>query len=96
MERDEVSECKFDLQPLYCGECGAYIGTLGTCDDFAWCERCNSKRLRAYEAGARSGHDLVYSPQYEKGKPPMHAAKVPRHDPPEVNSPTRETGSDAN
>lgn len=73
-------ECKFDLQPLNCDECGAYVGVLGTCEDFAWCERCNSKMLRLYDSGARSGHDLVYSPQYEKSKPPMRAAKVNIHE----------------
>lgn len=71
-------ECQFELQPLTCMECGAFIGDLGTCEDAAWCERCNSVRLRAYEDGARSGHDIIYSPQFEKGKPPMLAAKVPR------------------
>lgn len=72
------SECKFELAPLNCSECGAYIGVLGTCEDSAWCERCNSKALRAYDEGARSGHDLVYSPQNETGKSPMLAAKIRR------------------
>lgn len=73
-----MSECKFEQEPLNCIDCGAFVGVLGTCDDFAWCEMCNSKRLSAYDANARSGHDIVYSPQEERGKPPMHAAKVPR------------------
>lgn len=71
-----MNECKFEQQPLNCIDCGAFIGVLGTCEDFAWCERCNSKRLNT---GERSGHDIVYSPQEEHGKPPMHAAKVPRN-----------------
>lgn len=56
-------ECKFDLQPLSCSECGAFIGTLGTCDDTAWCEKCNSKALRARlsNPAAHSGYDLIYS-----------------------------------
>jgi hypothetical protein len=73
-----MSECRFELQPLYCLECGAATGLLGTCDDAVWCERCNSARLRAYDEGARTGHDLVYSPREETGKSPMHVAKVPR------------------
>jgi hypothetical protein len=72
-----MSECKFDLVPLYYDECGAYVGVLGTCEDRAWCDTCHSRSLRGYEAGDRYG-DLVYSPQYEKGKPPMQQAKVPK------------------
>lgn len=71
-----MNECKFEQQPLYCGQCNAYIGVLGTCEDFAVCDKCNSRDLRDFETGARHGHDVVYSPQFEKGKPPMHAAKV--------------------
>lgn len=73
-----MSECQFELQPLYCGQCGAYVGVLGTCEDFAVCDTCQSKDLRDYEQGARRGHDLIYSPQQEKGKPPMHVGKLPR------------------
>lgn len=72
----EAGECRFEQQPLYCTNCSAYIGVLGTCDDFAVCDNCQSRDLYKYEEGARRGHDLVYSPQFEKGKPPMHAAKV--------------------
>lgn len=68
-------ECKFDLQPLSCIDCGAFIGDLGTCEDLAWCEACNSKRLDAYGM-KRSGYDLIYSPQEEHGKPPMRVNKV--------------------
>lgn len=72
-----TNECKFELQPLYCIDCGAFVGDLGTCEDFAWCEQCNSKRLSAL-GEERSGYDMIYSPQEEKGKPPMRASKVPR------------------
>lgn len=71
-------ECRFELQPLYCLECRGATGILGTCEDAVWCEQCNSVRIRAYDEGARSGHDIVYSPQEERGKPPTHAAKIPR------------------
>jgi hypothetical protein len=70
------NECRFELQPLYCGSCGAFIGSLGTCEDYAVCDRCQSQDLKDYENGARHGYDLVYSPQFEKGKPPMHVGKV--------------------
>lgn len=71
-----MDECKFELEPLYCGECGAYIGVLGTCEDVGWCDNCHSRSLRNYEAGDRFGYDLIYSPQEERGKPPMHTAKT--------------------
>lgn len=71
-------ECRFEQQPLYCDECGAYVGVLGTCEDHAWCDNCHLKSLRQYEQGERYGYDLVYSPQHEKGKPPMHDAKIPK------------------
>jgi len=73
-----MEECKFDLVPLNCDECGAFVGVLGTCEDHAWCDACHSKSLQNYDAGDRRGYDLVYSPQYEKGKPPMQQAKVPK------------------
>lgn len=73
---DETNECKFELQPLYCDECGAYVGALGTCEDRAWCNACNSKVLKDYNIGKRNGYDAVYSPQFEKGKPPMRQGKV--------------------
>lgn len=72
-----MGECQFEQVPLNCDECGAFVGVLGTCDDHAWCEHCNSKVLREHDKGMRSGYDLVYSPQEEKGKPPMHVTKVP-------------------
>ena len=72
-----MSECKFELHPLNCAQCGAFIGVLGTCEDYAVCDRCQSQDLRDYANGARRGHDLIYSPQFEKGKPPMHVAKIP-------------------
>lgn len=71
-----MSECKFELKPLYCDQCGAFVGVLGTCEDFAVCDTCQSRDLTDYENGARRGHDLVYSPQFERGKPPMHVAKI--------------------
>jgi hypothetical protein len=57
-------ECRFELGPLSCSECGAFIGVLGTCEDSAWCEKCNSKTLAATlnDPNARSGSDLIYSP----------------------------------
>lgn len=69
------NECRFELQPLYCIDCGAFIGNLGTCEDWAWCERCNSRRLAHAK---KSGYDVIYSPQEEKGKPPMRASRVSR------------------
>lgn len=59
----EAYECRFELQPLYCSECGAYIGVLGTCEDDAWCEACNSKALQAEsnKPDARSGSDWIYN-----------------------------------
>jgi DNA-directed RNA polymerase subunit RPC12/RpoP len=72
-----MDECKFDLQPLYCDECGAFVGNLGTCEDHAWCERCNSRILATLEVKP-SGYDLIYSPQEERGKPPMQVGKIPR------------------
>lgn len=73
---EEEQECKFELQPLNCGQCGAFVGVLGTCEDYAFCDNCQSRDLRHYEDGDRRGHDLVYSPQFENGKPPMHVGKV--------------------
>jgi hypothetical protein len=63
-----MSECQFEQQPLYCSDCGAYIGVLGTCEDFAQCDRCASRILRQYDEGARQGFDVVYSPEYEETK----------------------------
>lgn len=73
----EAGECRFEQQPLLCDWCGAFVGVLGTCEDYAVCDACQSRDLRDYDNGARRGHDLVYSPQFEKGKPPMLAAKIP-------------------
>lgn len=70
------NECKFDLQPLYCDYCGAYIGVLGTCEDYALCDTCQSRDLKHWDEGARRGYDLVYSPREEKGKAPVHTGKV--------------------
>lgn len=40
-------DCKFELSPLNCSQCGSYIGELGTCEDFAICSACNTKVLKA-------------------------------------------------
>ena len=35
-----AKECQFDLKPLHCSNCGAFIGDLGTCEDQALCGPC--------------------------------------------------------
>lgn len=60
-----MSECQFELKPLRCADCGAFIGTLGTCEDFAVCDRCAHDDLREYDASI-GGYDSIYSPQYEE------------------------------
>lgn len=72
----DMNECRFEQQPLSCCQCSAFIGVLGTCEDFAVCDKCQSQDLKDYDSGARRGHDLVYSPQDESGKSPMQVAKV--------------------
>lgn len=63
-----MSECQFDLQPLNCAQCGAYIGTFGTCEDFAVCGNCSTKHLERYVKERHTRADLVYSPDYEETK----------------------------
>lgn len=41
--RDQTTpfgQCQFEIGPLYCGDCGAYIGEEGTCRDYATCKKC--------------------------------------------------------
>ena len=63
-------ECKFDLKPLHCAKCGAYIGELGTCDDVAYCGHCDGAGLKPWvEDGTIMGVDTVYQPD-EEGETP--------------------------
>lgn len=70
-------ECQFELQPLYC-HCGAYVGELGTCEDFAICSGCNSKVLKArFGDSARTDIDEIYTPA-DEGKYKYDRLKVHR------------------
>jgi hypothetical protein len=57
-----MNECRFDLKPLECANCGAYIGELGTCEDSAVCDNC----LSGYKTG--KAEDLIISPKYQETK----------------------------
>lgn len=72
-----MSESKFELSPLYC-HCGAYVGELGTCEDFAICSACNTEVLRArFGSDAQTDVDEIYSPA-EEGKFKYEKAKIHR------------------
>lgn len=58
-----MPECRFELVPLYCIDCGAAIGELGTCDDRAWCRVCSSRH-----AGYIDTEDSIYQPAFEDEK----------------------------
>lgn len=63
-------ECRFDLKPLHCAQCGAYIGELGTCEDEAVCGHCDSRGLEPWQdEDMVIGVDTVYQPN-EGGKTP--------------------------
>jgi len=72
-----MGECQFELQPLYC-HCGAYVGELGTCEDFAICSACKSEVLRArFGASASTDVDEIFSPA-EEGKFKYERMKIHR------------------
>lgn len=73
-----ATECKFELKPLNCASCGAYIGDLGTCEDFAICSACNSKVLSArFGDNVTTDVDEIYSPA-EEGKFKYERARIHR------------------
>jgi hypothetical protein len=72
------TECKFELQPLNCIQCGGYVGELGTCEDFAVCSACNTKVLKArFGDKASTDVDEIFSPA-EEGKFKYERAKIHR------------------
>lgn len=40
VELTPIGQCQFEIKPLYCDDCGAYIGEEGTCQDYATCRNC--------------------------------------------------------
>lgn len=72
-------ECRFEQVPLNCSQCGAFIGTLGTCEDVAVCDTCNTKAQRKFSPDTKTtGFDVIYSPQDEDGQSPLKKGKVKR------------------
>lgn len=56
-----MSECRFDLKPLRCTKCGAYMGELGTCDDVAYCGKCDGGGLEPWRHDDMTiGVDVVH------------------------------------
>ena len=55
-----MNECRFELVPLYCIDCGAATAELGTCDDHVWCRVCSSRHAKYI-----SDFDTIYQPPEE-------------------------------
>ena len=71
-------ECRFDLKPLHCAKCGAFIGQLGTCDDVAYCGKCDSAGLKpSQDDDTIIGVDTVYQPEPDQeAKHPMQRVNL--------------------
>jgi hypothetical protein len=62
-------ECRFELMPLHCSLCGAYLNQEGTCEDqeHAFCSNCAKQEFDSIST------DHIWQPNYdnldEKGEP---------------------------
>ena len=58
-------ECRFELKPLHCSRCGAFLNEEGTCEDEqgAFCGPCSVEYFGL--ENIKTDKDIVWQPNYD-------------------------------